>query len=620
MEKDAVTAPEASAIDAGDNNHGEDAGLEPTLEFAPHLETLHQLHASEEEAAKGTQLCQACKEGAIDVVKRLVLEGAPVGFVTTSGWTPLAFACFNGRRETTTYLLEIGAGDYYKQGWALGEKRKPPQVNTPLHWACYKGHATLVWTLLHWGFSIEDADSCGNRALHLACSHGAVDIIEIVLAQSPDLTTKNIYGNTPMDLTTDGAVRKLLKKMQLQQTCDECHELFGRGRRPSLCQQCHNIVCNAEPCTSLLMVPWSSADKSMHSVRYCHGCVQALKQVEHDLEFILNAKRLAVAEAMAPLAALEVALINAATPTKPSTPPQEPLAEGLGAVEPPTPPPTKAALVKLILAHLLALESNDADVEALQTAIVAAAEKKANACLLQDAKVTYDQHVAHIKLVQEIKAVLATRPISTRSLVTTLRRVWQQAQKGGVDPALVQAAQRVIVLGESEASLYGAYMLCARIDVGSSVYANDFVRLNHSLAMVEDYGVSDTLLNNAWGLRDRLCAEMTLEAALLPFDERVDSITNLPQYVFHDGKVAPSLLEALTLRNHSLTVAVELATKVEESTPVAAHLLDKAKESLVKLKKDIKEEQKKDDERRRIAEEEALKAAKKGKKGKKGKK
>ncbi|EQC37509.1 hypothetical protein SDRG_05112 [Saprolegnia diclina VS20] len=616
MEKDGDVVVD-TPIDATDNNHSDELNLEVTPEFAPRLELLHQLQASEEDAAKGAQLCAASKEGAIDTVRKLVLENAPVGFVTTSGWTPLAFACFNGRLEVVQYFLELGAADNYKPTPSItGEKCKPAQVNTPLHWAIYKGHPMVVYTLVTWGFSIEDADSCGNRALHLACSNGTFTIIEIILSHAPDLAAKNVYGNTPMDLTTDGAVRKLLKKMQTQTMCDECHDVFSRSRRATLCQQCHNLVCNVGSCSSSLEIPWGTVDKSVHSVRYCHACVQALAQVEADLEQVLTTKRLAVAEAMAPLAALEASLATFTPAPKPGTPTET---EALGGVEQPPPTPiSKGSLVKQLLALLLSLESNNADVEALQTAIVAASEKKANAWLLQEARATYEQHIAHIQLIQEIKAALATRPISTRSLVAALRRVWRQAQVEGVEGALVQAAQRVIVLAESEASLYGAYMLCARIQVGSAQFSNDFVRLNHCLTMVEDYGVSDTLMRNAWGLRDRLSAEMTLEAALFPFEERMDGLTNQSQYVFHDGKIAASLLEALTLRNHTLTVAVEVAAKVEEATPVASHLVEKAKECLVKLKKDIKEEQKREDERRRIAEEEALKAAKKGKKGKKG--
>ncbi|OQS05007.1 hypothetical protein THRCLA_02809 [Thraustotheca clavata] len=646
-ERDAVVIDQELDVN-GDNNNEVDP--ENPAEFVPRLAILHQLHASEDDAAKGGQLCQACKDGAIDTVKSLVLDGAPVCFMTTSGWTPLAFACFNGRIEVVVYLLEIGAAEYYKQlqqpstARYTSEKRKPLQQNTPLHWACYKGHCQVVWSLIQWGFSIEDADSCGNRAAHLACSSGNIDIIEIVLANSPDLSAKNIYGNTPMDLTTDSMCRKLLSKMQTQLTCDHCHEPFTRNRRTSLCQQCHNVYCNAETCTTSVQIPWSATSKSMYSVRYCKECVQALTQVEDDLKQLLSVKRQAIINAMAPISALETELQTVATristpvpatplpqttgnsePNKPTTPGSIPLTDALGGVEPPLQvvPEVivpKDAAVKKIVELLIALESNTNDVEALQTAIAAAVEKKGNPLLIEEANATYKQLCAHIKLVQEIKNALATRPISTRSLIQPLRQAWYEARAEQVESALVQAAQRVIVLAESETSLYGSFMLCARIDVGSAQYANDFVRLNHCLTMVEDKGINDTLMRNACMLRDRLSSEMTLELALCNFEEKIDGITNQANYVFKDGKVVPTLLEALYLRNTTLTVAVDIATKVEENTPVAPVLLEKAKECLVKLKKDIKEEQKKEDERRRIAEEEALKAAKKGKKGKKGKK
>jgi ankyrin repeat protein len=74
--------------------------------FSPRLEVLHQLQATEEEARKGQILCQRSKEGVLDQVKQLVLDGAAICYTTTSGWTPLSLACFNGHLEVQKQLQQ----------------------------------------------------------------------------------------------------------------------------------------------------------------------------------------------------------------------------------------------------------------------------------------------------------------------------------------------------------------------------------------------------------------------------------------------------------------------------------------------------------------------------------
>ncbi|KAF0698650.1 Aste57867_10744 [Aphanomyces stellatus] len=640
METTKAVAVDAPA--AGDNNNVEetpvDDGTDPAsssgdesthvrVDLPPRVDVLHQLHATEGEQEQGHKLLQHCKElDSLDAIQGLVREGAPVCFLTTAGWTPLAVACFHGRLEIVQYLLGIGAADFYAQmkrqaaiKTSGGEKvttaaKKPIQQNTPLHWACYKSHAQVACALLAWGFSVEDADSCGNRALHLVCSSGNFDMIQIILAHGADVSAKNMYGNTPLDLTTDPACRKLLKKMQSQTQCDLCKEAFSRTRRPSMCHQCHTIYCNMEPCTVSVDVPWNSTDSAMHSVRFCKECMQTLSSVESELQSVLAAKRARVDGSLVEIHALEIEIRTAEIPM--TTPGVEP---PLVAPDASTPTTDKDAHVKKLIHALAKLESDVADVEALQTAISDAEEKKANMRWIEDARGAYVQLTAHMALVNEIKRLLIERPISVRSTIESLRRAWEEAKAHHVNVILLEAAQRVIVMAESEVSLYGYYMLAARIEIGAKKYANDMHKLSHAIAAVDDKGVNETLLKNARVLRDKLYAEMAMEEALMPFHEDTNMDAAHVNYVFVDGKSFPTLLEALTHRNHVITMAVDIGTKMDDTTPISHELLEHGKDLLAKLKKDIKDEQKHEDERRKLEEEAAAKAAKKGKKGKKKK-
>ncbi|ETW00282.1 hypothetical protein H310_07661 [Aphanomyces invadans] len=627
--KDVVADPANDGAPPGDINPDDPVAETAPIDLPPRMDILHQLHATEGEQAQGSALLQHCKDGALDAVAKLVREGAPLCFLTTTGWMPLSVASFHGRFEVVSYLLSMGAGEYYKQlkqqqlansstarQSSADKAKRAVQQNTPLHWACYKGHAPVVWALLSWGFSVDDVDTCGNQALHLACSSGNFEIVQSVLAHAPDLAARNLYGNTPLDMTTDSMCRKLLKKIHTQATCDHCKEPFGRDRRQCLCQQCHNIYCNVDPCSTAVEVPWNSHDSAVRIVQYCCDCNQGLAVVERDLKHILATKLKTVEDSLSNIHAIELDVRAAAILPPPS---EGALLDADGGEASTSAPVPKDYHVKVLTAALAKLDSDVADVEALQTAISDAQIKSANPRLIQGAHDAYKRLVSHYKLVDEIKRVLVARPVTVRSSIHGLRAAWREAKTEGVSPILLEAATRVIVMAEGEVTLYGYYMLSARIALGSKAYLNDMTKLSHGIAAVEDKGVSDALLRNAKVLRDKLYAEMAMEEALMQHDEQVDPSTNRPVYVFSDGKMFSTLLEALNHRNLVVTTALDVAMKLDETTPISPVLTDQAKELLVKLKKDIKDEQKHEDERRRLEEEEAAKKAKKGKKGKKGK-
>nr|CAG4713330.1 unnamed protein product [Naegleria fowleri] len=54
--------------------------------------------------------------------------------------------------------------------------------NTPLHWACSSGSATLTSYFLEKKLSANDQNCAGNSCLHVACYHGFVDITELLLS------------------------------------------------------------------------------------------------------------------------------------------------------------------------------------------------------------------------------------------------------------------------------------------------------------------------------------------------------------------------------------------------------------------------------------------------------
>lgn len=567
-----------------------------------------------------------------------------------------------------SYLLEIGADAMYKtgrRGTALSHasaldgngqlqhsssgtkpaadthysNNKPScGVNTPLHWASYKGHLDVLLILLHAGYSIEDADPIGNRCLHLACSGGHRDAVELLLANSASVDQKNVYGNRPLDLATDLSCRKLLLKFQSQTTCEWCKEAFTRIRRPSLCQHCHNIYCDARPCSSYLESSSSSGTKTgggnntLKAMRFCQECANEMGKAEQDLRSLLDAKLELIRHTLGLIRSKSDGAIGTSRSARASTPgsrpgsglshaddrdehegeTEAPLSDDQGSeavattgedgspsasgsltpsasedmltsgaespsddnessalsarsTDSPSDPATSSGSTakKRVVTNdemMRALTLSQTDAEALYTAIEAAQAKAADPALIQLAKRTYFQLVAHVALQEEIKSLLVVRPIGVRSLVESLKSALQLAQREHVSELMLELAIQVIQSAEAECTLFGCHALCAKIELGSKKHSRDIARLEASILEAQVLNVNDKLLAVAVVLRDRLNAEILLEDVLLPFTPKTsvstETGTEMTTYVFSDGTVALTLLQALELRSQKITAAV----------------------------------------------------------------
>lgn len=239
------------------------------------------------------------------------------------------------------YLLELGADAMYttsrrqygdggldapssplqrrrtsSTGFSTDSEGQTQGTNTPLHWACYKGHVDTVSLLLQAGYNLEDRDPVGNQCLHLASSGSHHEVVELLLAHSAPADTKNQYGNRPVDLATTSECRRFLTRFEAQSSCQWCKEEFGRVRRPSLCQRCHNIYCDTKPCSSTTTTPLavttdiatarSTSDGQTEAnvtqpssgqftltrtMRYCQECATEMRKAEQDLRNVLEAKQ-----------------------------------------------------------------------------------------------------------------------------------------------------------------------------------------------------------------------------------------------------------------------------------------------------------------------------------------
>jgi uncharacterized protein len=111
---------------------------------------------------------------------------------SADGFTPLHFACFFGRDEIVSLLLQHGAE-------VAAVSRNPMQV-MPLHSAAAAHSLAIVHLLLKHGAPLNSRQQQGWTALHSAAQNGDEAMVKLLLHHGADRTAANDDGTTPAAL------------------------------------------------------------------------------------------------------------------------------------------------------------------------------------------------------------------------------------------------------------------------------------------------------------------------------------------------------------------------------------------------------------------------------------
>uniref|UniRef100_A0A8D2N294 Ankyrin repeat domain-containing protein 17 n=1 Tax=Zonotrichia albicollis TaxID=44394 RepID=A0A8D2N294_ZONAL len=117
-------------------------------------------------------LAEACSEGDVNAVRKLLIEGRSVNEHTEEGESLLCLACSAGYYELAQVLLAMHANV---------EDRGIKGDITPLMAAANGGHVKIVKLLLAHGADVNAQSSTGNTALTYACAGGYVDVVKVLL-------------------------------------------------------------------------------------------------------------------------------------------------------------------------------------------------------------------------------------------------------------------------------------------------------------------------------------------------------------------------------------------------------------------------------------------------------
>ncbi|XP_078658640.1 ankyrin repeat domain-containing protein 17-like isoform X7 [Branchiostoma floridae x Branchiostoma belcheri] len=134
-------------------------------------------------------LAEACNEGDVAAVRRLLDEGRSVHETNEEGESLLSLACSAGYYELAQVLLAMHANV---------EDRGLKGDCTPLMEAASGGYTDIVKLLIAHGADVNSRSSTGNTALTYACAGGYEDVVRILLEAGARIEDHNENGHTPL--------------------------------------------------------------------------------------------------------------------------------------------------------------------------------------------------------------------------------------------------------------------------------------------------------------------------------------------------------------------------------------------------------------------------------------
>lgn len=164
-----------------------------------------------------TPLIYACGSGNLDIVEKLIKNGANVNGFTQSGISAIAAACLRDQKEVAKFLLKNGAninlvnkrgetalcfiateGSIERMEFLIenGANVNAGHV-TPLMYASAMGKDLVVDFLIKKGANINALDERGTSALIYALQEGQLKIAKLLIKHGVNINHKDNHGLTP---------------------------------------------------------------------------------------------------------------------------------------------------------------------------------------------------------------------------------------------------------------------------------------------------------------------------------------------------------------------------------------------------------------------------------------
>jgi ankyrin repeat protein len=139
-------------------------------------------------ASLNNALIVASHHGYIDIVKRLIAEGADVNTRNKKGYTALIFAASQNYIDVVKFLVDKGAD--------VNAKNK--KGRTALMGTAFRGYTKMAGILLLHGADINARDNNGDTVLIMAAAYRKTEMVKLLLDYNADVNIKNQEGDTAL--------------------------------------------------------------------------------------------------------------------------------------------------------------------------------------------------------------------------------------------------------------------------------------------------------------------------------------------------------------------------------------------------------------------------------------
>ena len=157
-----------------------------------------------EEIGKNLELLKYSKKG--DKEKVLEILNNPninINYRNENGWSALHYACDEGNLKIVEILIKAN----------IDINLKNNDKKTSLHISAFRGYFDITKLLIENGADLNALDNEKNLPIHLCASNGHNELLSYLLEKKfTYILSKNLYGNTPLDLAKNKETKAILEK------------------------------------------------------------------------------------------------------------------------------------------------------------------------------------------------------------------------------------------------------------------------------------------------------------------------------------------------------------------------------------------------------------------------
>ena len=129
----------------------------------------------------------------VSQINLILDKGVDVNISNSEGDTPLHYACIKGHKEVAMALVDRGADVHARDVVQL----------TPLHFACINGNMELAMALVDRGADVHARDGAQRTSLHWACIEGHKEVAMALVDRGADVDAKDKRNETALEVAKE---------------------------------------------------------------------------------------------------------------------------------------------------------------------------------------------------------------------------------------------------------------------------------------------------------------------------------------------------------------------------------------------------------------------------------